>query len=263
MGVGAATTLALVMGLAALPPVVAQPIARLQPETIRAFEGYVASLERQLQQAREDRDLDWLAQGERRVRLHSGEILIERLSRAPEIPGGMIHEWMGGMFIKHVTAQAVLDLLTDYNRHSQVYSDVETSTLLARDGDTIRSFLRLKKKKVLTVVLNTEHEAKIIRGLDDHLYLLSNSKRIAEVKNAGGADERELPVGEDSGFVWRLNAYWSLEQAADGVFVSCLSVTLSRDIPWGLRWVIRPFVEGTPREALERMLRSTCVALSR
>ena len=155
----------------------------------------------------------------------------------------------------------MIDLLTDYDRHKNVYPEVIDARLISRDDDTVRGFLRLKKVKVLTVVLNTEHEATVFKGSDGRSYVFSHSTRIAEVRNVGEKDEKELPVGKDSGFVWRLNAYWALEQVEDGVLLGCASVSLSRQIPWGLGWMIRPFVESTPRETLEEMLQATRVAL--
>ncbi len=89
----------------------------------------------------------------------------------------------------------------------------------------------------------------------------SYSTKIAEVENPDTPKEKELPVGEDRGFLWRLYAYWRLEEAEDGVFVESLSVSLSRRIPFGLGWVVKPFVTSLPRESLEGMLQATRVAV--
>ena len=256
------TTFCLSVSFLFLAHVQAQPKTTLKPETIEAFDGFVVPLEQELR-----RSIDagtprlWMENHQQRASARSGRILIRKIDDVPEIPGGIIHMWEGLVFIPDTTVEAVLDLLTDYVRHKEVYPEVIDSKLLSRDNDTVRGFLRLKKEKVLTVVLNTEHEATIIRGGDDRFYIFSHSTRIAEVRNAGEKDERELPIGKDSGIVWRLNAYWALEQVEDGVLVGCASVSLSRQIPWGLGWMIRPFVESTPRETLEEMLQATRVAL--
>jgi len=39
------------------------------------------------------------------------------------------------------------------------------------------------------------------------------------------------------------------------------SVSLTRSIPAGLGWIIRPFVESVPRESLEFTLHAVCNAL--
>jgi hypothetical protein len=67
-------------------------------------------------------------------------------------------------------------------------------------------------------------------------------------------DERELPPGEDRGFLWRLNAYWRYEEVAGGVIAECESISLSREVPSFLRYLISPLVESTARESMERTL---------
>jgi hypothetical protein len=58
-----------------------------------------------------------------------------------------------------------------------------------------------------------------------------------------------------------LYAYWFIEETEDGVFVESVSVSLSRQIPFGLGWVVKPFVTSLPRESLEGMLQATRVAI--
>ena len=70
-------------------------------------------------------------------------------------------------------------------------------------------------------------------------------------------------VRGDSGFLWRMNAYWRLEEADGGVFAECVSVTLSRGVPTGLGWLINPFIRDMPRESLEATLESTRGAVAR
>jgi hypothetical protein len=66
------------------------------------------------------------------------------------------------------------------------------------------------KKQVITVVLNTNHDVRYLPLDATHCYSQSHSTRIAEVDNAGDADEREMQPGDDHGFLWRLNSYWRI-----------------------------------------------------
>ena len=68
---------------------------------------------------------------------------------------------------------------------------------------------------------------------------------------------------KDSGYLWRLNAYWRYEQSNDGVLIECESVSLSRGIPTLLRPFISGVVEGVARESLERTLASLRQVLTR
>ncbi len=89
-----------------------------------------------------------------------------------------------------------------------------------------------------------------------HAASRSVTTRIAEVEDAGQPGEREMPVGHDSGYLWRLNSYWRFVETGDGVTVECESISLSRGIPA----IISPFasgiVEGIARESVEGTLGS-------
>ena len=90
----------------------------------------------------------------------------------------------------------------------------------------------------------------------------SVSTRIAEVADADTPQQREQPVGRDSGFLWRFNNYCALEERAEGTVVQCESISLSRDIPFGLGWLVGPFVNDVPRESLEFTLGAMRKALA-
>ena len=66
--------------------------------------------------------------------------------------------------------------------------------------------------------------------------------RIAEVENAGKSDEREKTPGEDRGFLWGMETWWRMEERDSGVYVQSEVVSLTRDIPAVLSWMIKPFV---------------------
>src|SRR5206468_7258861 len=139
-------------------------------------------------------------------------------------------------------------------QHYRYFKVVEDSKLLSHDGDRFDIFLRFVRKKVVTVHYNTNHTAIYRHHRDGFESSRSFTTRIAEVQNAGTASEMEKPVGDDSGFLWRLNSYWRFKQQGDGVVVECESISLSRSIPFGLGWLIKGFVESVPRESLENTL---------
>ena len=244
-------------------PVQAQGIIKLSPETIAEFDAYVKDGERLLQKRIDgERPFLWTDDvPERRITLRRGDILIEGLPETPSIEGGLLHVWSGAMFVPGATGPEVLAVLQDYDRHQEWYPEPIESKLLSQDGEVYRGYLKLRRKKVITVVLSTEHEAHYSQVSDKRWYGRSYSTKIAEVENADTPKEKELPVGQDHGFLWRLYAYWFIEETEDGVFVESVSVSLSRQIPFGLGWVVKPFVTSLPRESLEGMLQATRVAV--
>jgi hypothetical protein len=244
--------------------------AELQPRTLAAFDRYVTATEARIASEVQDAGrflwLDVLPPGRRGPALEAlrrGELLIERLAteeagRRVEIPGGLGHHWLGLIFIQGSTVDRTVALLQDYDRHGEIYKPaVARSKLLGRDGDSFRVYLRFFMKKVLTVVVNSEHEARFFRPGLGRAYSRIISTRIAEVDDPDTASEREKPVGRDSGYLWRLNTYWRFLERDGGVYVQCESVSLSRGIPTGFGWLIGPFVTSIPRESLAFTLETT------
>jgi hypothetical protein len=149
-------------------------------------------------------------------------------------------------------------VLEDYDRHSVYYApDVEKSKIESRDGDHFRVFLRFRRHKVVTVVLNTEHEVQYFHDAPGRAHSRSSAVRIAEVENAGKSDEREKTPGDDGGFLWRMETWWRMEERDGGVYVQSEVASLTRDIPMGLGWMIKPFVTGIPKESLTFTLEAT------
>jgi len=250
--------------LALVSPTTGQPTTRLRPETDQAFDGYVQTVEKSLESHLEESGPSlWIkATKDETDAAMAGEIVTRRVDTGDiKVPRGMIHDWIGAMYVEGATAEEVVAALQDIDSHKEYYPEVLESRLLSREGDTIRSFLRLRKQKVLTVVLDSEHEAHY-RKLSEKLYYMhSRSTKIAQIKDAGSPEERELPVGEDGGFLWRLNAYWRIEETDEGTWVELRTLSLSRDIPFGLGWMIRPFITSIPRESLASTLQGTRLAV--
>jgi hypothetical protein len=109
---------------------------------------------------------------------------------------------------------------------------------------------------VITVTYNTEHVIEYTRIRGTRALVRSVAARITELADAGTAQEREKPAGDDSGFLWRLNAYWRYEAVPGGVIVECESVSLSRAVPVIVRPVANPIVDRIARESLHRTLSS-------
>jgi hypothetical protein len=179
-----------------------------------------------------------------------------------EVPDGLIHDWVGAIFIPGATLEKTLALVQDYDHHKEIYRpEVIDSRLLARNGNDFQIYLRLLKKKVITVVLNTRHDVRYFPLDDRRWYSRSYSTRITEVRNTGEAGESELPPGQGHGFLWRLYSYWKFQQIGGGVVVECQAISLTRSVPRGLGWLIEPIIRNLPRESLANTLAATRAAL--
>lgn len=243
----------------------------LEPNTLAGFNRYVDASE-----ARMDKDaarpddflyIEGLPESQRAealATLQRGEVYMQRLETHDasgadiEVPDGLVHHWLGDVFIPGATLPEVLSLVQDYDHHQDIYQpEVVRSRLIRHDGNDYQIFYRLVKKKVLTVTLDTNHDVRYFPIDSTHCRSRSASTRIAQVDNAGQPGEHEDPVGHDGGFLWRMNSYWRFEQKDGGVYVEVESISLTRDIPAGLGWLIKPFVTSIPRESLLMTLGST------
>lgn len=240
---------------------------KLKPETVREFDKYVNASEASMEK-RWSGELPFLFMDEQpadKAGARSGDVFIRQLSPkgGRKVSGGIIHDWSAGTFIKGATLEQATSLITDFNRHKKVYPEVVESYVKLRNGNVSRGFLRLAKKKVLTVVLNSEYEVRTTQISPTRAYTVSHSIKINEIDDAGTKTERELPAGEGHGFLWRLNAYWRFEATPEGVYAECQAITLTRDVPSGLAWMINPFIQDMPRESLRNTLEATRAALAR
>jgi putative flippase GtrA len=249
--------------------------AELRPETLDAFNRYVRVTESRMDGELQGKAaflwVDQLPEAERLEtysRLKRGETVVRRLvtrdaGKTIEAPRGLIHHWTGTAFIPGATVERTVALMQDYEDYQEFYSpNVRRSRTISRQGETFKVYLQLFVKKVIGVVLNTEYDVRYTRVSPSRVNVRSYTTKIAEVQDPGTTGERELPVGQDSGFLWRFYNYCSLDERAEGTYVQCESVSLSRAIPAGLGWIVGPFVTSIPRESLEFTLGRMRKALS-
>jgi hypothetical protein len=194
--------------------------------------------------------------------LKSGKVYAERMktldAAGKEIDAndGLIHHWYGAVFISGIKVEPLLQWIQDYDEQHKHFKEVEQSKLVSHDGDTFRIYLRLTRTKVVTVHYNTDHTVVYRDHGPGRASSRSISTKIAEIDDPGTPQEKEYPVGADSGYLWRLNSYWRFREQDGGVVVECESVSLSRGIPFGFGWLIGDYVEAIPRESLESTMTS-------
>ncbi|MGB6597443.1 MAG: hypothetical protein WBE70_09995 [Candidatus Acidiferrum sp.] len=236
---------------------------KLDSNTIAAFDRYMhLTDERNDSELKRGSALLWIdalpdaQRAEAYSALKRGEVQIHQLSTLDngtpiDCPSGMIHHWVGVVFIPGAKLGDVLGILEDYDHQSIYYApDVERSKIESRDGDHFRVFLRFHRHKIITVVLDTEHEVTYFHDAPGGAHSRSSAVRIAEVENPGAHDEREKKPGDDGGFLWRMETWWRMEERDGGVYVQSEVASLTRDIPTGLGWLIGPFVTSIPKETL-------------
>ena len=243
-------------------PAAAQPA----PAANAGFDTYIQALENRL--AEQHRDPNTFVARvnlpDASARLRKGEFLIENLTPnpAPELPGALLFHWRGTAFVPGASEAEFELILRDFNAYPKYFSpQVLEASILSRNGDHLRARMRVRQKHVITVVLDTTYDVTFGRLDPQHGYSLSRSTQITEIEDAGTPKERALSPAQAHGFLWRLNTYWTREERDGGLYLQIESVSLTRSIPTGLAWIVRPFVESIPRESLEFTLHAAVDAL--
>lgn len=250
--------------------------AELKQKTVEAFDHYIRATEaRMAEELRKGNTFLWvdrLAESRRQMlyaQLREGQIAIEHLStleagKPIKVPSGLIHHWAGVIFIPGASLPQALAVVQDYDNHENTYRpDVRRSKLLRRDGNNFKVYLQLYRKTIITVVLNAEFEVRYTPIDAARVYSQSYSTRIAEVEDPDEPDEREKPVGNDHGYLWRLYSYWRFLERDGGVYVQLESIALSRSVPSVFAWLVNPLLKRLPRETLSSLLTSTRAAVTK
>ncbi len=174
-----------------------------------------------------------------------------------DVEDGLIHDWVAGTVIRGAKPDKALAVFQNYANYKNIFApEVVDSKLLDHQGPTWHAFLRLKRKSMMTVVLDSEYQVEYKPLSNGRWAILSRSTRISEMDG-----RNDLPAGTGQGFLWRLNSYWLLEPRQEGLYLECRAVSLSRDIPTGLNWIIKPMVSGVPRDSLQSTLTAARKAL--
>jgi hypothetical protein len=237
------------------------------PSAVSAFDSYVGTIESRLDRQHRSRDtfLALVASApESDVRLHHGARIVERLSPATgaDLPGALLHHWRGTAFAPGAKAVGFERLMRNFDAYPQhFYPQVLRASVLTQQADRLQAVMRVRQQHVITVVMDTTYDITFGRLDAQHGYSVSRSTRISEIDSPGTGAERSLNSKEALGFLWRLNTYWSYEERDGGLYLQIESISLTRSIPRGLGWAVRPYVESVPRESLEFTLRSACNAL--
>jgi hypothetical protein len=230
---------------------------------VNAFDDYVAGVEARIR--REEASVaSFVVEPEASVAVreasgHPGDVEVAPCgSGTVEVPGGSIHDWGGTVFIAGASVPEVLAVVQDYDHLARYYSpEVMSSRLIAHEGDDFQIAMRMWERRVVTVVMDSEYEVHYGRLDAEHQFSFSRSTRIGEIADAGGPGEHVVPEAENHGYLWRLNAYWRFAQRGDGVVVQCQAISLTRDVPAGLGWLVGPLIRTLPRQSLQATLGAT------
>lgn len=237
--------------------------ASLDAITAQAWDEYVQSAAQQMQQRlAPGGSFLWVDETpERLARVRAGEIVVSPMGRRNpnKVPSGLIHHWIGAVFIQNASINDVLQVVRNYTRYKDVYQpSVVDSNVIAKGEDTDRYFMLLMNKALLLkTAFSADYETCYVRVDDRRVYSIARSTRIQEIENYGSPAERLLPEGQGRGIMWRLSGITRYLERDGGVYIEFEAIGLSRDIPASIRWFVEPMVRRVSRSSLTTSLEET------
>jgi hypothetical protein len=98
---------------------------------------------------------------------------------------------------------------------------------------------------------------------DGSITAISKSEEIRQVENFGKPKESLLPVGHDSGYLWRAHTLTHFVAEKDGVFIAMETLGLSRQFPPLTGWIFEPIARRIGRKSVEGSLDEFLTAIRR
>jgi hypothetical protein len=240
--------------------------AELKQGTLRAWEAYVRTVNLTMEDRATGRSrFLWVDESSDRIdRVRGGEILVA--SHDPDdVPQGLIHHWIGAVFIPSATLDEVTRVLNDYDRYPDFYRPlVAQSKIVERTDDREKVTLLMTQKAFgVTAAVETDDEIRIKQLGANRVYIMSNAVRVQEIADYGQPSEHPFPEDRRPGYVWHTLGLIRLEQRDGGVYVEMETVALSRGIPALFRWLIKPLTDSLPRKIMSETLEDTREAVSK
>jgi len=240
--------------------------AELKQDTVQAWDNYIRGVKAsEAERNAGSRPFLWVDESpdaERRVR--SGELVITNLDPR-KVPQGLIHHWVGDMFVPNVSLDKVMQVLNSYELYSEMYKPlIRKASVVERDGDAVTlDVLAVQKAFSVTAAVETDEEIQTARPSSNRVCITADSVRIDEIADYGKPSEHVFPEGRRPGYVWRALIVQRLEQRDGGVYVELETISLSRGIPLEVRWLIKPLTNDLPRKMMAGLLDETRTAVLR
>ena len=242
--------------------------AELRSSTLDAWNVYLKKVDLQLQErAERHRPFLWMDESpDRAARVRRGEVVVApAVGRGTqEVPSGLIHDWIGVIFIPGATIESVSAVIHDYDDYQRIYRPVVVKSKAISSTDTSQQFQMVWQRKAffVTAAMQGEYQSRDVPLDARHGYTVAQAVELREIAAYGHKNERLLPPNTGSGFIWGIHSIARFDQRDGGVYMELEALALSRDVPSSLAWLVNPFVNRLSISSLTTTLRQTRDAVS-
>jgi hypothetical protein len=168
------------------------------------------------------------------------------------VPKGLIHDWVGMLFIPNTDVRSALMVMQDYERYPETYAPgVASAKLIEHANDDFTYELKFIQKGFgVKTGLMGKFRTHYVELNERTGYSVTSTLDMAELADAGKPEERRLPLAASHGYVENEFTVVRYRGADCGVYMEVESITLSRDIPGSVRWFVTPLVQRFSRQVM-------------
>jgi hypothetical protein len=250
------------ISMALATPEISQAV-ELQAETARAWDDYVRNVNLRMEERLKTRaPFLWTDESpDRSLRLRRGEIIVAPVvgHGTQDVPSGLIHDWIGAVFIPNATIESLWDVVHAYDNYKEIYKPAVTDSSALSCTPSDQEFSMIWQRRVLFVnaAMEGKYRARDF-SVDTHRgYNIADSVSVQEIEGYGHAGEHRLPAGAGHGFIWRVRSVAKYEERDGGVYLELEAIALTRDIPASLRWLANRVINHLSIDSMTATLRET------
>jgi hypothetical protein len=258
------TTTVIVTALAAAA--CSAPAARageLQSDTLAAWQAYLKKTDARMQERVEGRAAFlWMDESpDRAARVRGGEVVVAPVvgHGTQSVPNGLVHHWIGAIFIPGATVDGLLATVHDYDGYQRIYRPVVTASRTLACNDTSQEFQMVWQRKILFVsaAMLGRYQARDVLVDRSRGYSIAETVDVREIAEYGHADQHLLPPDTGNGFLWRIRSVARFAERDGGVYLELEAIALTRDIPGSIAWMVNPVVHRLSVGSLTATLQQT------
>jgi hypothetical protein len=201
--------------LACFPAIVHS--AEPRPETLKAWDQSIQRIDlRTKTGAGGESAFLWIDQDPQRAeRVRRGEVLVVPEAGAngfEAVPHGLIHDWIGAVFIPGVTLAQVFAVVEDYGHYAEFYRPAVIDAALlcgrgdGRNGEEEQFRVRYAQKVLFTSeVLDSDFQMRYTQRDERRWYSIAQSTRLQEFRDHGNPSHSGDAHDEGNRYIWRIH----------------------------------------------------------
>jgi hypothetical protein len=246
----------MILGLAVALSWAAPPAGaiELQSATLTAWQDYASGTRADMQsRLAAKRPFLWIDESPDRVqRVRRGETVVAPLAKIGlrTVTHGLIHHWIGAVYIPGATMESFRAVTEDYDRYRDIYKPVVTDSKAIYVNEKEDAFSMIWQRRVLFVNAAIQCRFRAHQNLvDSHRgFSVVDATRLQQIELYRPASQRVLPPDTGAICMRRIQIILRFEQCEGEVFLEIEAMTLTRDIPASLQWLVAPAVKRLSAE---------------